>query len=280
MIDLVIISGAGGAGKSSCLQAFEEAGYYVIDNIPLGVAESLFNEISKDEKKYAKVAVAVSLQIASDVYDISKKYKNFNVEFLGLDCIDEVLNERFRLSRRLHPRQAAGLTLAEAMKEDAEYIRSIRDKFTYFLDTSKISQSELRRIIYNDIIKSNGSEFTVMFVSFGYKRSVPQDIETVFDVRLLPNPYWVPELKELTGQDQPVIDYIFNYPETKEYLDHVVSYLTYYLKKLKDTGRRHAYIGVACSGGQHRSVAIADYLHNYFSKDYSCSVSHRDLNNK
>lgn len=277
MIDLVIISGVSGAGKSSCLTAFEESGYYIIDNIPLAVADDLFLEFSKHEKKYPKVAVAVSLKIALEVYERSKKYKEFKTEFLGLDCSNAVLSERFRLSRRLHPRQAAGLTLAEAMKEDADLIDSIRDQFTYYLDSSKLNKNELRKIIYTDLIRENGSEFTVMFVSFGYKRSVPQDIETVFDVRLLPNPYWVPELKEKTGKDKEVIKYIFDHPKTKEYLDHVISYLTYYLKELKESGRSHAYIGVACSGGQHRSVAIADYLQRYFSKDYSTSVSHRDL---
>lgn len=277
MIDLVIISGVSGAGKSTCLTAFEESGYYVIDNIPLAVVDSLFSEISSDEKKYQKVAVAVSLAIASKVYEKALKHKNFVTDFLGLDCSDAVLSERFRLSRRLHPRQASGLTLAEAMKKDAQEIDLLREKFTFYLDTSKITKNELRKIVYKDIIRDEGADFTVMFVSFGYKRSVPQDIETVFDVRLLPNPYWVKELKHLTGKDEQVIKYIFDAPETKEYLEHVVSYLTYYLKKLKETGRRHAYIGVACSGGQHRSVAIADYLYNYFSKDYHVSVSHRDL---
>ena len=277
MIDLVIITGVSGAGKSTALTAFEESGYYVVDNIPLAVAENLFEEFSKHEDKYSKVAVSVSLKIASDVFDLAKKFKNFTIDFMGLDCSDAVLMERFRLSRRLHPRQAAGLTLAEAMKEDTQLIDALRDKFTYYVDTSKITKNELRKIVYKDVIKDNGSEFTIMFVSFGYKRSVPQDIETVFDVRLLPNPYWVPELKNLTGKDEKVIKYIFDAPETKEFLEHVISYLTYYLKKLKESGRRHAYIGVACSGGQHRSVAIADYLYKYFSKDYSVSVSHRDL---
>ena len=123
----------------------------------------------------------------------------------------------------------------------------------------------------------SGDKFSVMFVSFGYKKSVPQDIETVFDVRLLPNPYWVPELKELTGLDKKVKDYVLEANETKKYLSYVIDYLNYYLEELKKSGKGHANIGIACSGGQHRSVAIAEYLKDYFSKDYETTVSHRDL---
>ena len=125
-----------------------------------------------------------------------------------------------------------------------------------------------------------GIKFSVMFMSFGYKRSVPQDIETVFDVRLLPNPFWVPELKDLTGLDKKVKDYVLEAPETKVYLKHVISYLDYYLEELKNSGKGHANIGIACSGGQHRSVAIAQYLADHYKKKYVTNVSHRDVYRK
>lgn len=278
MIDIVIITGVCGAGKTVCVQAFEESGYYITDNVPLATIKSLFDEFSKNEDKYKKVAIAVRLDIARDVFEIAKSYNNFYVEFLGLDCNEIKLRERFRLSRRLHPAQPFGLTLDEAIKNDYEAIQAIRDQFTYYLDTSNIMQNEMRRIIFREVIRDKGNEFTVSFVSFGYRRAIPQDIETVFDVRLLPNPYWVPALAQLTGKDEKVKEYVLNSEITKEYLEHVISYLDYYLAKLKNDGRKHAFIGVACSGGQHRSVVIADYLSSYFSKKYFVSVSHRDLN--
>lgn len=277
MINLVIITGVSGAGKSTCLQAFEEAGYYVVDNIPAAVVEKLLETFKAKPKKYKKVALSVNLGAAKKVYEIVKKIKGFSVDFVGLDCSNEVLTERFRLSRRLHPLQASGYTLEQALKKDFEDIKALREIFTFYLDTSKVSQFELRRYMYQNIIRDNGNEFTVTFVSFGYKKMVPQDIETVFDVRILPNPYWVPELKELTGKDEKVRDYVFNSDVTKEFLKHVIDYLTYYLPKLKEQGRKHAFIGIACSGGQHRSVAVADYLAKYFSKKYSTSVNHRDM---
>ena len=276
MIDVVIITGVSGSGKSSTLYTFEEAGYYVVDNIPLDVAKPLFETIASN-RKYEKVAIAIPLENANDFYKLAKNYKDFNLHFLGLTCSKEALNERFRLSRKRHPLQSKGYTLSEAIELDYKTLESVRLNLTNYIDTSKIDIKELKKIIHNTIMGISGVKFSVMFVSFGYKKSVPQDIETVFDVRLLPNPYWVPELRELTGLDKKVKDYVLKAPETKNYLSHVIDYLNYYLEELKNSGKGHANIGIACSGGQHRSVAIAQYLCEYFADKYETSVSHRDL---
>lgn len=277
MINLVIITGISGAGKSVCLQTFEEAGYYVVDNIPSAAAEKLFEIFKKKPSKYKKVALSVNLGSAKKVFDIAKKDKHFKLEFVGLDCSYVELTQRFRLSRRLHPLQANGFTLEQALQKDFKDIKALRDDFTFYIDTSKITQGDLRRLLYHNVIRDNANDFDVTFISFGYKKMVPQDIETVFDVRILPNPYWVPELKELTGKDKKVRDYIFDSEITQKYLEHVVEYLTYYLEELKKQDRRHAFIGIACSGGQHRSVAVAEYLAKYFSKKYATFVNHRDM---
>ena len=279
MIKLAIITGIYGSGKSTTLYTFEEAGYYVIDNIPLDVAKALFDTISKN-KKYEKVAVSVSLDIANDVYNLAKNYKDFDIHFLGVTCSREVLNERFRLTRKRHPLQSQGYTLDEALQREYLTLEKVRLNLTNYIDTSKLDNRDLKKIIQNSVMGIEGEAFSVMFMSFGYKKSVPQDIETVFDVRLLPNPYWVPELKDLTGLDQKVKDYVLNAPETKEYLSHVIKYLEYYLEELRKSGRGHANIGIACSGGQHRSVAIAQFLCDYFAPKYQTIVSHRDLYRK
>lgn len=279
MTKLAIITGIYGSGKSTTLYTFEEAGYYVIDNIPLDVAKALFDTISKN-KKYEKVAVSVSLDIANDVYDLAKNYKDFDIHFVGITCSREVLNERFRLTRKRHPLQSQGYTLDEALQREYLTLEKVRLNLTNYIDTSKLDNRDLKKIIQNSVMGIEGEAFSVMFMSFGYKKSVPQDIETVFDVRLLPNPYWVPELKDLTGLDQKVKDYVLNAPETKEYLSHVIKYLEYYLEELRKSGRGHANIGIACSGGQHRSVAIAQYLCEYFAPKYQTIVSHRDLYRK
>jgi len=279
MNDLVIITGVYGAGKTTAIQAFEEAGYFITDNIPVGAVDSYFNEIAKKPKKYKKVALSVSLENAKETYELAKKHKEFSIIFVGITCEENKLIERYRLSRKLHPKQPLGIPLQEAIREDIKNARKLTDLFDVFIDSSKLSKNEFRNRIFEGIIGLE-KKFIVAFSSFGYKVAVPQDVETVFDVRLLPNPYWVPELRDLTGLDKEVRDYVLNAPETKEYLEHVIAYLDYYLKKLKDNDRNHASIGIACSGGQHRSVAIAEYLAKHYSKEYFTSVTHKDLPGK
>lgn len=279
MIDLVIISGVYGAGKTTALQAFEEAGYYITDNVPVGVVDNYFSEIAKDPKKYKKVALSVNLEYAKETYELAKKHKEFSIIFFGITCDKHTLIERYRLSRKLHPKQPLGFTLEEAITIDLANARELRDTFDVYIDSAKLTKKEFTDRIFQGIIGIE-KKFIVAFSSFGYKVAVPQDIETVFDVRLLPNPYWVPELKEKTGLDKEVKDYVLNAPETKEYLRHVIEYLDFYLEELKQKGRNHASIGIACSGGQHRSVVIAEYLAKHYSGKYFTSVSHKNLPGK
>lgn len=276
MVKLVIITGVAGAGKTLAMQAFEEAGYFITDNIPVSVVDGYFNEISNDPKKYSKVALSVKLENAEETFALSKKYKGFDVQFVGLTCSSEILNQRYRLTRKIHPKQTEGLALQKCIDDDIESVRRIRDLFDLYFDTSKLSKNDFRNLIY-DLCIGAKHKFAVNFYSFGYKVSVPQDIETVFDVRLLPNPYWVPELKNLTGLDKEVKDFVLNAPETREYLKHIIKYLDFYLEELKKNQRNHASIGFACSGGQHRSVVIAEYLAQHYSKKYVVIVKHKDL---
>lgn len=276
MVDLIIFTGVSGGGKTLAMQCFEESGYSVTDNIPLDVVDEYFQKIDKNPDQYEKVALTVTLCNAKQTFELAKKYKNFSTKFVGITCSDTVLNERFRLTKKLHPRQFKGLPLEQCIQDDIALVRTLRDYFDVYIDSSKLNKNEFRNIIFNICLGSK-HKFTISFYSFGYRVSVPQDIETVFDVRLLPNPYWVPELKNLNGFDKPVIDYVLNAPETQEYLKHIIEYLDFYFEELKNNDRNHASIGIACSGGQHRSVVIANYLNNYYSKKYTTNVSHKDL---
>lgn len=277
MIELDIVTGVGGAGKSSALYTFEENGFFVTDNVPLEVVEKLLQTYIKDPKKYAKVALAVSLDIAQKTYELAKNCGEFNINFIGLFCEKGELLSRYRLSRRKHPKEANGMPLEEALDLEIKQINDMRLSFTHFIDTSKLSKNEFRKQLIFVALGSHKHDFVVTFVSFGYKRSVPQDVETVFDVRLLPNPYWVPELRELTGLDEKIIRYVLDNKVTQDFLKHVISYLDYYLPRLKESERTHATIGVACSGGQHRSVVIAEYLNKYYSKKCQTRVIHKEL---
>ena len=277
MIQLVLITGVSGAGKSSALYYFEENGYYVTDNLPIEVIPSFFETIISQEDKYKKVAVAVGAEIAEKAFEIAKKHQQFTVQFIGLDCEKAELLSRYRLSRKKHPKEAYGESLEEAVDKEKELLQKMRLTFTDYIDTSKLSKNEFRHHLITSVMMENGNEFSVTFFSFGYKKAVPQDVETVFDVRLLPNPYWVPELRELTGLDPRIEEYVMSAKETKEFLVKVCDYLDYYLANVKESGRHHANIGIACSGGQHRSVVIAEYLNKKYSKKYHCEVIHKDL---
>lgn len=278
MIQLAIITGVAGAGKTSVLSTFEENQYVVIDNIPLALVESLLEEFKKKPDIYAKVALAVNLNSAKKVFDLAKNDPLFSVIFVGLDCSKEVLLERFRLTRRLHPFQHKGKTLEDCIEIDKKAILYLRDYFTHYVDTSKFAINDLRRFLKDNVFTTAEGRLNVNFVSFGYKKSVPQDIETVFDVRILPNPYWVKELKEKTGLDKEVKDYIFSFPITHEFIKHVTNYLDYYLEEINKSNRKMITIGIACSGGQHRSVVIAEYLKGYYAQKYNTTASHRELN--
>lgn len=277
MIELNIITGISGAGKSSALYTFEENGFFVTDNVPFDVVKPLFETYTKEPKKYSKVALSVSLDIALETYELAKNYGEFHINFIGLYCEKSELLSRYRLSRKKHPKEAGGIPLEESLDYEIKQMNNLRLSFTHFIDTSKLSENEFRRQLIFLALGSDQNNFVVTFVSFGYKRSVPQDVETVFDVRLLPNPYWEPKLRELTGLDEPIIRYVLDNEVTQEFLNHVISYLDYYLPSLKKSERTHATIGIACSGGQHRSVVIAEYLRKYYSKKFKTRVTHKEL---
>ena len=279
MIDLMIITGVYGAGKTTCLRAFEDGGYFITDNVPVGVVDAYFCELAKNPDKYQKVALSVELEYALETYQLAKKHQEFSVKFIGITCDKATLNERYRLSRKLHPKQPKGMSLDEAIDSDLATIKKLTDYFDIYIDSANLNKNEFRNRIYDGAIGSK-NKFVVSFTSFGYKVCVPQDIETVFDVRLLPNPYWEKELRPKTGLDQEVEDYVLKAPQTQKFLENLVKYLDFYLEELKKNDRGHASIGIACSGGQHRSVVIAEYLAKHYSNKYYTSVTHKNLPNK
>ena len=275
MINLVIISGLSGAGKTYTISNFEENGYSIVENIPLSLIPAFLDELIRD-KTDKKVALSVPIFDALKTYQIAKARDGFNVTFVGLFCSKEVLLERYKLTRRIHPLQHSGISLSDAIDKETEKMLSFKEEFSHFIDTSKLTNGDLRKYLYTNIFSNHDAKLSVNFISFGYKKSVPQDVEMVFDVRLLPNPYWVLELRNLCGLDEPVKNFIFSAPETSEYIRRIVEYLDFYLPKLVEAGRKSTTIGIACSGGQHRSTYVAKFLADYFSDNYVTNVIHRD----
>lgn len=276
-MEVYLITGVSGAGKSTVIYALEEMGFYIVENLPPQLVERMYESAKEDQKKYAHLALTVKIDDALAFVNFFRSKEDVTLKFIGLDCSRSVLHERFKLTRRLHPRQAMGLTLNQAIDVDKAIFDQIRSEVDFLVDTSKLQGSELRRYIYQVIDANRKNIMCVSFISFGFKKGVPQDVEVVFDTRNVPNPFWIPELKELSGLDQPVVDYVLDKPATKELLKHIIDYLDYFIAEAEKSGRNLLAVGIGCTGGRHRSVAIAEYLKHYYSKEYKTMSFHKDL---
>ena len=280
MNNVIILTGVSGAGKTSASIVFEELGFYLTENVPSSLYDELFNEFAKTKTKYKNVFMVVNIIDALNAYEASKKHNDLNVMFIGLDASYEVLMERYRLTRHIHPLQMKGYSLEEAIRKDHEEMLKLRNDFTHYLDTSKLTFNELRQYFY-DVIKGKSSQkMNVVFSSFGYKMAVPLDLDYIIDARILPNPYWEEELRPYTGLDKCIKDYVLNSEITDKYLKDVTNLLDTYLHECELLGRSIINVGVGCSGGQHRSVVIAEYLSSYYKDKYVTTSEHRDIPNK
>ena len=277
-VNLLIVSGVAGAGKTTLASVCEEHGFYVVEDFPSKTLPALLTVFENDPLTYGQAAMFVNISVAEEIIDEARKNPAFQVTAIGLDCSIEVLLNRFRLTRHIHPLQPRNYTLMEALQMDEEAMKKCRSVFDVYIDTSNLTEKDLRKMAARLIEKDTGKKpISVVFSSFGYKYGLPRDAEIVIDARILANPYWVKELAPLTGKDQAVIDYIDKDPKTKPLLDTLYSFLDDYLRWSIDDGRSFVFIDVGCSGGQHRSVYVAEHLYNHFKDEYNCSVTHREL---
>ncbi|MCQ2802746.1 MAG: hypothetical protein MJ225_03660 [Bacilli bacterium] len=277
MKELVIVAGAAGSGLSSAEFIFEELGYITIKNIPTQAWEAL-TQLEEKEEKSTKTCLICHAFNVFDIISISKKLKHVDVKIILLTCDKESLLKRYALSRRVHPRTTLEkITPEQAIEKDCDDIKQCLDYANLVIDTSAIQVKRLRTLIYQFISGNKSNKITaITFMSFGLKNGVPEGIDTFFDVRQIPNPYWVDKLKELTGEDQEVIDYMNSFPITQKTIDSIIVYLESFFNELQKSDRANYTIGIACSGGQHRSTYVANYLKKYFEKKYTTFVIHRD----
>jgi RNase adapter protein RapZ len=276
-IRLIIISGVAGAGKTTVASVCEEHAYYVVEDIPLKMFPSLLDLFKKEPANYSKVAIFVSLDNAEDFIKTAKTDPHFNVSALGLDCSIDILMGRFKLTRHIHPLQPKGYTLIDALKSDERLMGQVRSYFDIYLDTSGLSEKDLRKLTSHFLGDKKSMRMNVCFSSFGYKFGLPRDAEVVIDARVLKNPYWVPELSRLTGLDKAVIAYIDADPKTSPFMKKLFSLLEDYLLAAEEEGRNFVFIDIGCSGGQHRSVYVTERLYDHFKNKYNCAVTHREL---
>lgn len=276
MKNVVVITGPAGCGLSSAEFVFEELGYYLVKNAPSGATEAILDAVFKSGLE--NVAFVAHARNVKRVVNALKNRKDVNFRLIILNCNEDELFKRFTLTRHTHPRSVIeSISPSEAIKRDiADTLVVVPDSDLY-IDTTALTVKQLRGRLYKFLNNvEDDKHVSITFISFGLKNGIPQGIDCFFDVREIPNPYWVEELKTLTGEDQPVIDYMNQFPVTQKLISDIETYIEGRMKGLQETGRGSYVVGIACSGGQHRSTYVANMLCEHFSKDYRSSVIHRD----
>ncbi len=280
---LVIVTGLSGAGKTTALKALEDSGYFTMDNVLCQIAVFLLQNLEKgkSELNIEKLALGIDNRAISS----SKEFmlllnciESLKVDYqmIFLDSSDEVILNRYNLTRRRHPFTAP--TLLESIKREREAMNMVLERSTVVIDTSEYSNKMLSKKIKELAVSEKKEEINIHIQSFGFKYGVPIDLDLMFDVRVLPNPYYIEELKLKTGNDQEVYDYVMSFKESEELYNKLLDLIKYMIPLYKKDGKQHLSIGIGCSGGQHRSVAFANRISKELSyiKDISVYISHRE----
>ena len=282
---LVIVTGISGAGRVTALKIFEDNGYYCVDNLPIDLIESFADILFGQTNEKNKVAIGVDIRSGKNLEKMSEVLKNMkakeqNYEILFLDCNNNTLIKRFKETRRSHPMGDRDSVENEINEERAK-LEFLREQADYIIDTSNLLVKELRGEIEKIfVLNRDYRNLFVTIMSFGFKHGVPADCDLVFDVRFLPNPYYVPELKHKTGNQKEVQDYVLNSPVSHEFLDKLVDMIKFLIPNYIEEGKNQLVIGIGCTGGHHRSVTIANELYNQLNSSdasYGIRLSHRDI---
>lgn len=279
-MELIIISGRSGAGKSVALRALEDVGYYCVDNIPLPLIPQLAELLAKSYQ-----AAVVSLDVRNLPADsalldavLVKLPSDIRVKLVFLDCDCRTLIRRYSDSRRIHPLASEEPTLENAIELEDSHLEPLLHQANYVIDTTYLSTHELAEKLRELLRGTSKKELKIIVESFGFKYGVPTSADYVFDVRFLPNPHWNSELRPMTGLDQPVVDFLERQPEVHHFIYQTRNYLEMWLPALEQNNRSYLTIAIGCTGGKHRSVFIAEQLVKYFaSRDKQVQVRHRSL---
>lgn len=279
---MVIITGMSGAGKTVAIQSFEDLGFFCVDNLPPTLLPKLLELMKDAGNKMNKVALVMDLRgreffehlfIALD--DLSET-SWVTPQILFLDADDATLVRRYKETRRFHPLAPSGLPL-EGIKLERELLEELKGRAQLIFNTTHLKPRELREKIQMEFSVNKTTIFTVNIMSFGFKNGIPIDADLVFDVRFLPNPHYIDHMRPKTGLDEEVSNYVLKWSETSKFLEKVTELLSFMLPHYKREGKAQLVIAIGCTGGQHRSVAISEYLGNYFKNDYPTRITHRDI---
>lgn len=283
-MQFIIVSGMSGAGKSKVATNLEDLGFYCVDNMPAEMIPQFASICLATKGRYEKVALVtdvrggLSFDTLFQAFDkLDEMHLNYSIFFM--EASTEVIIKRYKETRRLHPLTKDGSSIQEAVERERALLEPIRNRASAIIDTSSLSTGKLRGQLI-DLVAGGVHEraMRVSVLSFGYKYGLPLEADLVFDVRFLPNPYYIPELKNQTGLDEPVRSFVFQYQQTKDYIEKLEDLLSFLLPNFVDEGKTDLVIAVGCTGGKHRSVCVAKELADFTARrGYVTTLGHRDM---
>jgi len=283
-MEFVIVSGLSGAGKSKALSTLEDFGFYCVDNMPEDLIAQFAQLCMATKSKYEKVALVTDVRSGLTFDGLFKTLDtldqmNCSYFILFMEASDEALIKRYKETRHKHPLTKDGIDLLEAVRRERELLQPIRNRANYIIDSSNMSTNKLRGELINLFAGGHRDRaMTVNVRSFGFKYGLPLDADLVFDVRMLPNPYYIPELKHHTGLEQPVRDFIFSHQQSIDYMKKLEDLLVFSLPLYVEEGKTSLVIAFGCTGGHHRSVAVAREIGDFTSRlGFATQVGHRDI---
>ena len=283
-MEFVIISGLSGAGKSKAASFMEDMGFYVVDNMPAALIPKFAELCMASPGKYERVVLVTDIrggQTFDGLFDALDALHSMGCQYkiLFVEATTETIIKRYKETRRIHPLLRPGESLAEAVGQERKDLEPVRQRAEYIIDTSNLSTAKLR----GEVLRLFGDgaaapAMSVSVISFGFKYGIPLEADLVFDVRFLPNPYYIAELRPQTGLDEGVYNFVFGYQQTKDFMAHLEGLIGFLLPQYEAEGKTVLVIGIGCTGGQHRSVAITRALAGFIKrKGYAATENHRDM---
>ena len=283
----VVVTGMSGGGKATAIKILEDGGYYCVDNLPVRLIDKFMELVFMPGSNIDKVVLGLDVRADRPFIYVEEvlsalRERGYDYEILFMDASDDTLIKRYKETRRAHPCEPQG-RVEDGIRKEREILRQIKSKADYVFDTSSLLVRELREElirVFVDDEKYNSLIVSVM--SFGFKNGIPHDADLVFDVRFLPNPYYIDELKNLTGNDKPVSDYVLSFPQTTEFRKMLSSMIRFLIPYYVQEGKNQLVIAIGCTGGQHRSVTIANCLYEDLKGEgsYGLKIYHRDVERK